>query len=209
MKTYKKYNKIAVLDTETTSVYWNSAAPVQIAAVICDATGVIVDSFEEKIKTTHKIEPAASAVHGIYEEDLVNCRRESEVLEDFCVWLKQHKVDMVLTYNGEAFDRPMLNCRCTKLGIKYDFFKKGVFPGVDGYHDCIKYAKQTNLWGLKEKLGRKWRLSLVADTLGFSCENAHDALADVYMLKNIWFMADPYVHPNDWEDDHEGEISLF
>lgn len=207
MRTYKKFSKIAVLDTETTSVYWNSAAPVQIAAVICDAHGTIVDSFEEKIKTTHEIDPGASEVHGIYAKDLVNCRRESEVLEDFCAWLKQHEVDVVLTYNGEAFDRRMLNCRCEVLGINYDFFKKEKFPGVDGYYDCVKYAKAQNLWGLKDKLGRKWRLTLVAEALGFSSENAHDALADVMMLKNIWFMVDPIVHPADWEDD--AVVSLF
>lgn len=80
-----KYKRIAVLDTETTNVYWNTAAPVQIAAVICDEKGNIIDSFNERIKTTHKIDPAASAVHGIYEKDLVGCRRESEVLLDFCV----------------------------------------------------------------------------------------------------------------------------
>lgn len=80
-----KYNKICVLDTETTSVYWNSAAPVQIAAVICDKDGNILDSFNERIKTTHKIEPGASKVHGIYAKDLVNCRSEREVLTDFCV----------------------------------------------------------------------------------------------------------------------------
>lgn len=209
MKTYKKFKKICVLDTETTSVYWNSAAPVQIAAVICDPTGVIIDSFEEKIKTTHTIDPGASEVHGIYEEDLVNCRRESEVLEDFCVWLKQHEVDVVLTYNGEAFDRRMLNCRCEKLNIKYDFFSKEKFPGIDGYYDCVQYAKKANMWGLKDKLGRKWKLTLVADILGFSSENAHDALADVLMLKNIWFMVDPAIHSGDWEDDEVKTTSLF
>lgn len=209
MKTYKKFKKICVLDTETTSVYWNSAAPVQIAAVICDPTGVIIDSFEEKIKTTHTIDPGASEVHGIYEEDLVNCRRESEVLGDFCVWLKQHEVDVVLTYNGEAFDRRMLNCRCEKLNIKYDFFSKEKFPGIDGYYDCVQYAKKANMWGLKDKLGRKWKLTLVADILGFSSENAHDALADVLMLKNIWFMVDPAIHPGDWEDDEVKTTSLF
>ena len=152
---YKKYKKICVLDTETTNVYWNTAAPVQIAAVICDAHGNIIDSFEEKIKTTHKIDPDASKVHGIYEHHLINCRRESEVLEDFCVWMKNHDVDMVLTYNGEAFDRRMLNCRCETLKINYDFFNKDKFPGVDGYYDCVQYAKKQNLWGLKDKLGRK------------------------------------------------------
>ena len=119
-----KYNRIAVLDTETTSVYWNSAAPVQIAALICDGKGNIIDKFEEKIKTTHKIDPEASKVHGIYEEDLVNCRSEKDVLTDFCVWMKNQEVDCVLTYNGEAFDRPMLNQRCKVLNINYDFFNK-------------------------------------------------------------------------------------
>lgn len=207
MKTYKKYNKICILDTETTGVYWNADAPIQIAALICGPDGTIVDSFEEKIKTTHTISPDASAVHGIYEKDLINCRRESEVLEDFCAWMKNHNVDMVLTYNGEAFDRRMLNCRCEKLNIKYDFFNKEKFPGVDGYYDCVQYAKKQNLWGLKDKLGRKWKLTLVADILGFSTENAHDALADVLMLKNIWFMVDPVVHPENWEDD--SVVSLF
>lgn len=202
-----KYNRICVLDTETTNVYWNSAAPVQIAAIICDNKGNIIDSFNEKIKTTHKIDPEASKVHGIYEKDLVNCRGEIAVLTDFCVWMKNQEVDCVLTYNGEAFDRRMLDERCKKLGINYDFFDKEKFPGIDGYYDCIQYAKKQNLWGLKDKLGRKWKLTLVAEALGFSSENAHDALADVLMLKNIFFFADPIVHPENWKKDES--TSLF
>jgi len=202
-----KYNRICVLDTETTNVYWNTASPVQIAAVICDAKGNVIDSFNERIKTTHKIDPAASAVHGIYEKDLKNCRRESEVLLDFCLWMKQQEVDCVLTYNGEAFDRRMLNERCKVLKIPYDFFDKEKFPGIDGYYDCIQYAKKQNLFGLKDKLGRKWKLTLVAEALGFSSEGAHDALADVLMLKNIFFMVDPIIHPDNWNDNNS--VSLF
>ena len=201
-----KYNRICVLDTETTNVYWNTAAPVQIAAVICDNKGNIIDSFNERIKTTHKIDPAASAVHGIYEKDLVNCRRESEVLLDFCVWMKQPEVDCVLTYNGEAFDRRMLNERCKVLKIPYDFFDKEKFPGIDGYYDCVQYAKKANLFGLKDKLGRKWKLTLVAEALGFSSAGAHDALADVLMLKNIFFYLDPIVHPDNWNDDNTASL---
>lgn len=193
-----EYNRIAVLDTETTNVYWNSAAPVQIAAIICDNKGNVIDSFNERIKTTHRIDPGASEVHGIYKEDLEHCRGEIDVLTDFCVWLKNHEIDVVLTYNGEAFDRRMLNERCKKLGIHYDFFNKDKFPGIDGYYDCIQYAKKQNLWGLKDKLGRKWKLTLVAEALGFDSEGAHDALADVMMLKNIFFFVDPIVHPEKW-----------
>ena len=193
-----EYKRICVLDTETTSVYWNSAAPVQIAALIVDKDGNIIDSFNERIKTTHQIDPAASKVHGIYAKDLVNCRRESEVLMDFCVWMKNQEVDCVLTYNGEAFDRPMLQCRVEKLGIPYDYFNKDKFPGIDGYYDCIIHAKKQNLFGLKDALGRKWKLSLVAEHLGFSSVGAHDALADVLMLKNIFWRVDPIIHPDRW-----------
>jgi len=204
-----KYNRICVLDTETTSVYWNSAAPVQIAAIICDAKGNILDSFEEKIKTTHKIDPEASKVHGLYEKDLMYCRPEKEVLMDFCEWMAQQEVDVVLTYNGEAFDRPMLNERCKALHIPFDYFNKDKFPGIDGYYDCIYLAKKQNLFGLKDKLGRKWKLTLVAEILGFSSENAHDALADVMMLKNIFFKVDPLIHPDKWVINDDGTSSLF
>ena len=200
-----KYKRICILDTETTSVYWNSAAPVQIAAVVCDPKGNIIDSFNERIKTTHQIDPEASKVHGIYAKDLVNCRSEREVVTDFCVWMMNQDVDVVLTYNGEAFDRPMLNERCKHLDIPYDFFNKDKFPGIDGYYDCVFLAKKQNMYGLKDKLGRKWKLTLVADALGFSTENAHDALADVLMLKNIFFLLDPQLHPEHWS----GEGSLF
>ena len=176
-----KYKRICILDTETTDRYWNSCAPIQIAAVICDDKGNILDTFNERIKTTHKINPEASQVHGIFAKDLVNCRGEHDVLEDFCVWMKTNEVDVVLTYNGEAFDRRMLNKRCEILKINYDFFNK-------------------------DKLGRKWRLSLVAEILGFDNDGAHDALEDVLMLKNIWFYLDPMVHPEDWG---KPSVSLF
>ena len=203
-----KYNRICVLDTETTSCYWNSASPVQIAAIVCDKQGNILDSFNERIKTTHRIDPAASEVHGIYASDLVNCRSEMDVLTDFCEWMAQQEVDCILTYNGEAFDRRMLNERVKTLRIPYHYFEKENFPGIDGYYDCIYDAKKQNLFGLKDKLGRKWRLTLVAECLGFSSENAHDALADVMMLKNIFWKVDPIVHPDRWNNEAEKK-SLF
>lgn len=196
------YNRICVLDTETTDRYWNTAAPVQIAAVICDKQGNIIDSFNERIKTTHKIAPDASAVHGIYKEDLQFCRSERDVLYDFCAWMSTQNVDCILTYNGEAFDRRMLDARCKTLDIDYHYFEKENFPGIDGYYDCILDAKHMNYLGLKDKLGRKWKLSLVAEILGIDNQGAHDALEDVLMLKNIFWMVDPVIHPNRWKDNN-------
>ena len=203
---FKSYNTIAVLDTETTNRYWNSSAPIQIAALICDKQGNILDSFNERIKTTHKIDPEASEVHGIYAKDLVGCRGEMDVLTDFCVWLQNSNVDCILTYNGEAFDRRMLDARCKTLHIPYHYFEKDNFPGIDGYYDCIAEAKKMNYKDLGTKLGRKWRLSLVAEILGLDNDGAHDALEDVIMLKNIFWMVDPIIHPERWSDNSNNSL---
>ena len=155
----QKYNRIAVLDTETTDRYWNTCAPVQIAAVICDNKGNIIDSFNERIKTTHTISPDASAVHGIYAKDLENCRGEIAVLTDFCVWMKQQEVDCVLTYNGEAFDRRMLNARCEKLGIHYEEVLKLYLTDLNGKLDILKpfYDKLSLFDGLITSKGLAYK----------------------------------------------------
>lgn len=201
-----KYKKICILDTETTSVYWNSAAPVQIAAEIVDSEGNVIDAFNERIKTTHRIDPDASKVHGIYKEDLKFCRPESEVLLDFCEWMKQNEVDVVLTYNGEAFDRPMLNERCKALKIPFEYFEKGTFPGLD-CKQLVMEAKKKDYMGLGTALGRKWKLTLVAEHLGYKTEGAHDALIDVEMLRLVFFRLDKALHPEHWVE--ESNTSLF
>lgn len=195
-----EFNRLCILDTETTDVYWNSCAPVQIAAIIVDVKGNELDRFNEKIKTTHAIAPDASAVHGIYEKDLRNCRKESVVLEDFCAWIVGNEVDCLLTYNGNAFDLPMLNMRCKHLNIDF----KGFDLADDSYKklDCkddVMAAKKKDLYDLKS-LGRKWKLTLVAEKLGFSTENAHDAFADVRMLRDVFFKLDPIVFPQHWKE---------
>lgn len=210
---YKKYKRICVLDLETTGVYWNSDAPIQIAAIVCDGQGRTIDEFNEKIKTTHAINPEASEVHGIYAKDLVNCRSEKDVLRAFVSWMIGNDVDCLLTYNGKAFDVPMLNCRCEKLGLHQiqEFNKDSdqALPHIDGWHDCVYPAKQANLFDLKTKLGRRWKLTMVADVLGIDSEGAHDAYVDVTMLKNIFFKLDPLIHPNDWADNNAAKTVVL
>jgi DNA polymerase III epsilon subunit-like protein len=76
------YKKICVLDLETTGTTTDDA-PIQVAGLLVNENGEVLSSFEEKIKTTHIISPGASAVNGIYKEDLANCRTEIPVLTDF------------------------------------------------------------------------------------------------------------------------------
>ena len=190
------FDSICAIDLETTGIYWNKDAPIQIAAIIFDRDMDIVDSFSEKIKTTHAISPDASAVHHIYARDLINCRSEKEVLTDFMVWLNANQPDALLTYNGKAFDIPMLKTRCELLKI----------PGAeildithyDAKEDVFK-AKSVNLFDLKG-LGRRWKLSLVAESLGINSEGAHDAYVDVTMLMKVWCKLDPIIFPERWQE---------
>ena len=205
MLKYKNHKRLCFLDTETTSVYWNSAAPVQIAAIICDETGKVLDSFNERIKTTRTIDPGASEVHGIFAEDLVNCRSEREVIVDFCSWLLGSEIDAILTYNGSSFDLPMLNVRCDFLGIETNAFSQTDIPSID-IKAVVFAARKRDIYGLKS-LGRKWALTLVAEKLGVLQENAHDALQDVKMSKDIWFKLDPIINPQDWTEEGDNNES--
>lgn len=110
--------------------------------------------------------------------------------------MQLNNVDVVLTYNGEAFDRRVLNLRCQILDVPFNYFNKDKFPGIDGKED-VRLAKQQDLFHLKQ-LGRKWKLCYVANLMGFDNSHAHDALADVEMLRQIWFTLDPLIHPENW-----------
>lgn len=194
-----KFKRLCILDTETTSVYWNSAAPLQIAAEICDENWNVIDRFEEKIKTMRPIPSEASAINHIYAKDLVNCRSEVEVLRDFIVWLKDNEVDCVLTYNGEVFDRPMLKKRCEYFNLPTDYFDKDKVQGIDG-KDYVFQAKRDNLYGLKDALGRGWKLSKVAELLNIDATGAHDALVDVELLRQVYIKLDKHYHPENWNE---------
>ena len=203
------FKRLCILDTETTSVYWNSAAPLQIAALICDDHFNILDSFEEKIKTTRPIPAEASAINHIYAKDLIGCRSEVEVLRDFILWMKDNEVDCILTYNGEVFDRPMLKKRCEYFNLPTDYFDKEKVRGLDG-KDYVMQARKENLYGLKDALGRGWKLSKVAEILGIDATGAHDALVDVELLRQVYMKLDQHYHPENWGEQATAVVtSLF
>ena len=62
---YKKYKRICILDTETTGVCWNIDAPLQIAAVIINERGEVIDKFNELIKVSRPIPADVSEINQI------------------------------------------------------------------------------------------------------------------------------------------------
>ena len=144
--------RVMFFDLETTGVYWNYDAPVQIAAVI-EENKEIVDTFNTLVKTNVRIAPEASKVHGIYKKDLENAPLEKDALVDFISWVLGNEVDVIIGYNSKAFDLKMLSSRCEHFGLK-NIFDGETIQHYDGYYDRVKLAKQKNLFGLK-CLGRR------------------------------------------------------
>ncbi len=175
---------IVFFDLETTGVYVTHDAPVQIAG-ICDKDGEIVSSFNRLARTNVTISPQASKVHGIYKKDLENEDSEPTVIKDFIRWLYEVKCDLLVGYNSKAFDLQMLNNRCNHFSIP-SIFDGFSIPHKDGYLDCVKIVKAKDRYNLKTLLGRKWNLAAVSEILGIDNSGAHDALADVKMLRDIW-----------------------
>lgn len=179
---------VMFFDLETTGTYWSCDAPVQIAAVV-ERNGEVIDSYNTLVHTTVSIKPQASAVHGIYKDNLINAPREIEALKDFMAWIKGNEVEVMIGYNSRIFDLAMLNARCEHFGIP-SLFDGEVITHYDGYYDRVKLAKDKNLFNLKTILGRKWNLSAVAEVLEIDNSGAHDAFADVNMLREIWHKFD-------------------
>lgn len=168
-------------DFETTGVHNTVDVPIQIAGIVCEEFGSVISSFNERVFTKRPINPHASAVHGIYNKDLKDCRWESEVLKDFILWIKEHSPDMVSGYNIKSFDLIMLSTRCE--------YQNYVFPleGVQVFdtRDLVLAGRKQNLLGLGA-LGRKWSLPATAEILGIAHTQAHDALADVMTTKAVY-----------------------
>lgn len=214
-KDYVPHKRLCFLDLETTGKFWNSCVPIQIAAIITDEYGKIISEFDERINPLRKIPDEVVELTGITNEQVKYCRTEKEVYPDFIKWLDDNQCDCLVTYNGRVFDLPILNLRYGICRIdSKDYFNKespNALPHIDGYYDCVFLAKKKNLFGLKDKLGRKWKLTLVSENLNINPEGAHNALIDSTMLRSVFFTIDPYIHPLDWTDHNNTTFtgSLF
>lgn len=167
-------------DFETTGVT-SADAPIQVAGLICEEFGPILDTFNERIKTTRSINAAASAVHGITAADLADCRSERAVMADFISWVIGNGAQQVVGHNIKAFDLKMMSRRCEVLHLT------NPFADMDAYdtRTLVTDAKKKDLFGLSA-LGRKWSLPATAEIMGISHENAHDALGDIITNKLIY-----------------------
>ena len=156
---------IAFFDLETTGLNVVTDRIVEISLL-----KVFPDEQEEKlhflINPEKEIAPQATAVHGIKNEDLINCPTFKEVGKEIAAFLKNCDI---AGYNSNKFDIPLLAEEFARAKIDFDWTKSRF---VDVHVMFLKKEPRT-----------------LSAAYQFYCnkelENAHSADADTYATYEI------------------------
>jgi oligoribonuclease (3'-5' exoribonuclease) len=119
------YDTIAWVDTETTGLNASSCQVIDLAVVITDQEGNILDSYEAKLKLTEAAKAAAAVPGSSTAEALsVNKYNEAEwadaVPSDRAVWQRVYKMTAKRNLGGQntAFDAAFLTAEMARFGIQ-------------------------------------------------------------------------------------------
>jgi DNA polymerase III subunit epsilon len=114
-KHLKLDRKAAVIDLETTSTNYKTDRIVQFAVLKIEP-GDIPQVFAAHVDPGIPIPPAATAVHGIRDEDVKNCRK-------FAAWAGKLLAELdgaaLVGYNLKRFDLPLLIEEFARCGIEF------------------------------------------------------------------------------------------
>ncbi len=149
-----------VLDTETTGLETDDEV---ISVAVVTATGEVL--FNERVRPTQRIQPGASAVHGITNDMLADVAAFTEVYPRLSEVLAGWRI---LAYNAE-FDHRMLRQTCERYGL----------PAIEVKWDCVMelYAAAYNRWS--NQVGFVWcTLGDACFREGVSVDGFHTACAD-------------------------------
>jgi DNA polymerase III alpha subunit (gram-positive type) len=168
------------LDLESTDLHPYSARIVEIAAVMTDVKGKIIEpSFEQRIKADKLMNPKASEVTGIYDGDLQKCAPRRKVLLQFCQWITKSSCSVVLlAYNGFNFDYPLLVCELERSGLL-----KTCLKPVTVFVDPFRWAQRC--WSKRYMVGSFSLGSVYQKLFNRKLNNAHAALADTVGLLKV------------------------
>lgn len=155
---------LIIFDLETTGVDVAKDRIVQIAYVLLDDSGKAVAQNCTLVNPQMPIPAEASAVHGITNEAIKDAPTFAQIAKAVAARFKGADV---VTYNGNAFDVPLLINEFRRVGvpIPFDLSENGT-----SFYDGLVVERQLNRNTLSATYKRY---------TGEELEGAHDALADV------------------------------
>lgn len=159
----------AVVDLETTGFNPAKDRIVQMAAVVMDGRGRVVDTFDTVVKpeSPDQYEHGAEHVHGISREMVQNGMPLRQALQK--IWSITE--GRVFTAHNARFDVSFLEAESERVGMGRQ---------VDRYLDTLALARSAD----KEKQ-RKHSLEALCQHYGVERERAHEAMSDAKATAQI------------------------
>jgi DNA polymerase III epsilon subunit family exonuclease len=158
------------LDLETTGLVAEIDRVVEIGAVRFDASGREIGRFERLVDPERPMSPAAEAIHGISDADLVGAPTSRAVLPEFLDFLGDPSTTALLAHNA-VFDAQFLGHELERAGLPR--------PG-HAVIDTLALARRR----LPDLIDH--RLDTLARLLNLDAEDPHRALADCLRVKGLW-----------------------
>jgi DNA polymerase-3 subunit epsilon len=150
----------AVVDCETTGVDPDTDEIVSLALVLLDSDGVETDRFSSLVRPSAPIPAAASAIHGIRDEDVIHAPPFAQLAERLLALLGSR----VFVAHNASFDLAMLKHAFASVGI--DYRPSSVACTLDAFR-------------VLEPLADNHRLEEISRFHGIQLNGAHEALSDV------------------------------
>ncbi len=174
-------NEFTVLDTETTG-FRDDDRVVELA-FLRFRDGVCTESWVQRVNPGRPIPEAASAVHGIYDDDVADCPRIQDVAAELWTWLDS---ESPLVAHNLKFDARLL----------HQSFPASSWPSLDRLGFCTLDAAKRGHPELSRR-AKGHKLSDVAGYfgIGFDAAQAHGARYDADITGRLVPRLSPYWRP--------------
>ena len=159
----------AVVDLETTGFNPQKDRIVQMAAVLMNGRGEVVDTFDTVVKpeSPEQYEHGAEHVHGISREMVQNGMPLRDALSH--IW--SFTDGKVFTAHNARFDISFLEAESERVGMKRQ---------VTNYLDTLVLAREVD-----SDRQRKHSLQALCEHYGVTVERAHEAMSDAKATATI------------------------
>ena len=159
----------AVVDLETTGFNPQKDRIVQMAAVLVNGRGEVVDTFDTVVRpeSPEQYEHGAEHVHGISREMVENGMPLRSALSR--IWSLTD--GRVFTAHNAKFDISFLEAESERVGMKRQ---------VDHYLDTLALARRAD-----SDRQRKHSLQALCEHYGVTVERAHEAMSDAKATATI------------------------
>ena len=188
----RKIEDLVYYDLETTGLDAQTNGIVQIA-MLFEKNGEIVDSYKSYVNCAAydrdvAVSPKALEINGVKLEDIETFPIPFDVVFEIDIILRKHYGDRKVKlcgFNNTSFDKYFLEEFYKQAGSNYDkwfhYKQLDVFEGVKilQYLHVLPKTFNQRLVTLLDEFG--------VDTAESIAENAHDAMYDVEMTRNLLY----------------------